>query len=442
MEIYLYETNKKRNSTYIPQNYYVVECDLKDNVSKLRPVLTLIDPAGKFKSCNYCYIPVFARFYWITEIEILDGFNISITCEVDPLASYKNDILDSTLYVLRSSSTYDNNIIDLSYPTKINNQTVNINFISPFLTSSSFKAGSFIFGMLKENSSNHTLGAITYDLYDFHNMTVFIEGLMKAHNALDDVKKSLFNPLQYVKSCMYIPIPFMFLSGNLKESNFIYKTEIKVHIPSHPQAEQRGWYLNTSPFSEFVLNFPPFGSIPLNSAYIVDSSYLTCSIILDVVTGFAYLELFNDSGVMFNRVKCKVGTDVPLAQVSNSIVGFVGGLASSAVSGLMFNTNPVKSSIGVVNGITSALTSLIPRTQTLGSSGEISGTHGDKNLACRFNLITDEDLENNGRPCMKKLKLASLSGFCQVQKGEINVEAMIEEKEAIKNYLESGFYIE
>ena len=52
---------------------------------------------------NYCYIPKFARFYFIDNISGVGG-RIEIKCRVDALHSFKDDILASSQFVLRQQN--------------------------------------------------------------------------------------------------------------------------------------------------------------------------------------------------------------------------------------------------------------------------------------------------------------------------------------------------
>lgn len=52
---------------------------------------------------NYFYIPKFARFYFITNIET-EGSHVVISGKCDVLTTFKNDILNSTQYIVRQEN--------------------------------------------------------------------------------------------------------------------------------------------------------------------------------------------------------------------------------------------------------------------------------------------------------------------------------------------------
>ena len=70
---------------------------IKDNTNIVSPTIT-VQYNADLLTCNYCYIPVFNRYYFVNSIE-LDGDILVI------VMSFKNDILSSKVRVIRSSSS-------------------------------------------------------------------------------------------------------------------------------------------------------------------------------------------------------------------------------------------------------------------------------------------------------------------------------------------------
>lgn len=78
---------------------------LTDATNILYPVISLDYDGGVLTSgYNYCYIPAFNRYYYITGISCDDGKRIFITCSIDPLNTYKSGILSAPVNVVRSQS--------------------------------------------------------------------------------------------------------------------------------------------------------------------------------------------------------------------------------------------------------------------------------------------------------------------------------------------------
>lgn len=64
---------------------------------------------------NYCYIAKLGRYYFIDTIKT-DGGLVIMELSVDPLQSFKSDILGSTQYVIRSEKWPNRKIVDSLLP--------------------------------------------------------------------------------------------------------------------------------------------------------------------------------------------------------------------------------------------------------------------------------------------------------------------------------------
>ena len=104
MQITLY-TNKsdKRTLNKTLVELSAVEIILKNDTDITRPVISLNSdflPPG----ANYCYIPEFARYYYLTEQRVLIGRMLEITLAIDVLMSWRAQILESTAIAVRSTN--------------------------------------------------------------------------------------------------------------------------------------------------------------------------------------------------------------------------------------------------------------------------------------------------------------------------------------------------
>ena len=111
-----YNFNKKENSTERPSGsgttYNVV---LKDGCSIERPAIELNSKPSSFYT--YAYISDFSRYYYVSDWNYFRG-TWTASLSVDVLATFKSQIGASSVYVLRSSNTYDPEIKDTLYPLK------------------------------------------------------------------------------------------------------------------------------------------------------------------------------------------------------------------------------------------------------------------------------------------------------------------------------------
>ena len=128
MDIYLTNFAKPDNSTGRPatnsMNHFSGQIKSDCSIQNPAIVLDMIEfNEQELAKFNYAYIPLFHRYYWITDIKWVRGlFEYSMT--VDVLASFRDTIGAAELYVLRAYQTsggaaaFDGNIIDNMYPVR------------------------------------------------------------------------------------------------------------------------------------------------------------------------------------------------------------------------------------------------------------------------------------------------------------------------------------
>lgn len=75
------------------ENGVVINGALRDRTSVLNPVVTI--KSNEIPIYNYCYIPMFKRYYFITDIESVNNGLVKIECKVDVLTSFANEIKNS-----------------------------------------------------------------------------------------------------------------------------------------------------------------------------------------------------------------------------------------------------------------------------------------------------------------------------------------------------------
>ena len=176
-----------------------------------------------------------------------------------------------------------------------------------------------------------------------------------------DLTKALFNPYQYCVSCMWFPLTmplgesvaqlaFGWWTVPVEDSAsvvtagldtmYIYRS---FAVPKHPQAAERGSFLNISPYSRYTLYFPPFGEIALDGNKIGDAATIYAKVLIDAYTGAGYLYVSTDDpgdnldGMASNIIavsSAQIGVPVSLAQLSYETVDSVGQLVSTAITGL------------------------------------------------------------------------------------------------------------
>ena len=94
---------------------------IKEDISIMDPIFYLKDfqyfnPA----TANYCYISDLDRYYYITDIVILDQSLYEIHCHVDVLKSFASGIRSNSAVIARQQNNYDLYLPDGVFKSKSN----------------------------------------------------------------------------------------------------------------------------------------------------------------------------------------------------------------------------------------------------------------------------------------------------------------------------------
>lgn len=470
-DIRLFKFSKRNNSTKRPAagSGSLFKCTFKQGSGLIYPSVIIDMGLNEAPDFNYAYIPDFDRYYWLTDA-VNRGPVWQFNLKVDPLASWKDTIGGTLLYVLRSSAESNGNIYDTYYPATADVSFGSGSAASPWAGGSStdISQGVFICGIVSGSAS---VGSISYHAISPGGFASLCGALLDdsllensgfdINDASLPLQKSLVDPLQYIRSCIWLPISEADISGQSQLGLKVWDWNIpaipntKVNmtqgydsltltltIPKHPQ-QARGSYLNLSPYSTYWLNFPPFGVIELDGTALKGYSVITCEVCIDFITGSGTLYIYAGS-TLINRIDGRVGVNINLSQVTRDYLAAATSTVKAASSGIMDAIwgNWAGAVNEAASGIESTVRAMVPKLNTMGGNGSFSSLYGTPSLYAQFMKIADEDLEHNGRPLCAKRTPAALGGFIQVLDGDISAPASSEELGEIRGYLESGFYFE
>lgn len=463
--------SKKENSTKQPASGSGVSYTnvlLKDETSILNPVLKVavssmpVPTVAPVNTMTYCYIPKFNRYYFITDWVYNQGI-WECSLAVDVLASFKTAIGSMSAYIERSASAYNGSIIDKLYPANTDYDIAYISLAAAYLGVDP-GGGSYVVGVV--NSEANTAGAITYyamsqtqlanllaymfgnDIWNASGITEVSQGFFK----------SMFNPMQYIVSCQWLPFAataFGSTTGTIyigyynsgitatKVTSLYQKGYLTGTLTNHPQAASRGSYLNYAPYTNITLYIPPFGSIPIDTAFLKNGNYLYCPYWVDHITGEATIQIsissYNDrvaTNVCAER-SAKMGVPIQLAQVmadySHTIQTMQSGL-SGGVAGI------IAGALGAT--VQSALDAKFPQVSTSGSNGSFMSNHIEALAILQHTKIVDGDNTDFGRPLMAVRTINTLSGYIKCGEAHPAIPCLQEELTTITNFLTSGFFYE
>ena len=158
--------------------------------------------------------------------------------------------------------------------------------------------------------------------------------------------------MQYIVSCLWFPFSMVMSTdsihvgwweitsvgtGNSKVlSEAVFTRNLVFAVPKHPQAAQRGEYLNMQPFSRYMVNAGPWGSIPIDNIQLIGEDTVTFVMNVDLYTGTGRLSLKAKNVLAYvEDHTAQIGVPIQLGQnLLNQ-----GALCNAATSGVGTVTN-------------------------------------------------------------------------------------------------------
>ena len=534
MQIYVWsDFKKKTNSTKRPTNGTLIEGYYRnsDPLSLLTPVIR-IEANTTTPTWNYCYIPDFGRYYYIAEWTHEEGVWIAqLSCDV--LASYKDEIGNQDMYVLRSSENWDDRIVDTKYPTKVK-RTITTSevrnvilttpanptsmVIDPDVFKKDFSDGSYIMGIYGPEGSGVTYYSLSYQTFiDFTNELMTWD--ITDENGWDlgalgklpkQYAKTVADPLQFIESCTWIPFsqeeylkPGVTPIGQIKLGYYskgitgqihkldlddeMIKCQMYFPIPKHPQASDRGQWLQTSPYSQYTLVLHPFGEFEISGAELIDKANINATWYIDYITCVAMLYLYADN-VFLGCSESTFGVPVKLNQVNIDVRGMVEGAATGVVGAAKAIGGVGKTIVGAATGLKAiatpmSLEQMAKRTAPSSGAGSmIGGGLSDiasgaaqsvggfadayeaaqpkikskggvgtylpfgagvfPRLIGEFAEIVDEFNRDLGRPLCRVRKPKDIPGYIIAENGYIDTVGTAAETDKVAQYVCGGFFYE
>lgn len=456
IDVNFYTFDKKPNSTKRPTEAAVTyKCNLIEPTSFTSPDIALTVEA-KPTAYNYAYIPEFSRYYFITDWAYSAGL-WRAGLSVDVMASYKNYIGEQKQYVLRSAARSDGNIADTMYPTKSSPTIISEAYTDEETGNnftSKFSEGTYVVGII--NSDSNAVGCVSYYVFNNSQFRAFCEALMGSsswvYNGIEEIgeelTRALFNPFQYVASCIWLPIKHVGTSGRVDSIKYGWWTlntpasryssgrimPAYFDIPKHPQSA-RGAYLNGAPFSRYMLTWACFGQFPLDPDIMAISKRLIVECSIDGISGTGVMHIRTDEALIMTT-QVQVGVPIQIAQMAVDYWG----AATSAVSSIAkIATGHIGSGIAAIGDVAS---NAMPQLSTSGKNGGAEAFYWKPTLSATFYHVVDDDNEHLGRPLCQDVKPSSIPGYMLCADVELEIPCTHPELENIVSTMEAGFYYE
>lgn len=465
MKIELYNFAKKKNSTIQPdaQHAKVLDGTFQKNQDICNPVVRIVTTDGKIGGYNYAFIHELGdRYYFVNKIVSVAEEISDLYLEVDPLATYKEELLEQTFYVSRSYSDYDTRVIDRHYPTLPGNAQFAQRAVD-WLVTPEAENQVYSIGIIGGKGSS----GVTYGLIAEQYLRQLMSFMFNADNfsdvISDEVVKTFFNPSQYIASCNYIPFNYSYYGQHTAQTIKLgwFETNVPYSVPQIPivvlptvtieipfPLDDHTDFRNFSPYTEYRLLIPFVGYVPINSNLLIDNANLEISGICDLSTGQGMIRIKGkEKNIVLTELTCNMMPPIAIAQshVNYSVTSAIGALLSydGGNWGLVsdFGSDIAKKAEDIGDAILASQT----QASTIGSQGNIGQTIFNNKIvfqSFRKSLVT-RDRADFGAPLMAPRKLSNLNGYCEIISAHFrSTKALEPERDAVNNYLEGGFYIE
>lgn len=480
MEAILFNFSKRLNSTKRPVDASGVTINvfIKQNVPKgqsssqsgtetflSHPTLWV---QGDYTEYNYMKFK--GRYYFIRDVQFTINNATVIYGEIDVLATYKDDILNTTAFVAYSSSNFSANINDQRIAQEVTKHR-NVGTVLSNLFVGSHNAGCYIV-----NVANDQNGVSSYAL-DEDDFNYLVCSLMTANdNIISKLDMQFSGAMGGIASARYVPIARSnFDQGYTQEDIHIgdfatgangYLTDgyvregVTIPIP---------WYYNdfrrNSNFTRITLDLPFIGSVDISSDNLVGRDSLTVECVINAVTGIINYGIWirDDDNVnqLLATYSGELGRQVPIA---SSQVNAVGALQSGVAAGASATVGFVKNQAapeamagygGGLMAIAAALGLAVGamvafNKQDLSILGGFGGGFGEVLFNHYYITVTSivsrtEPTELTalyGRPCAKVVRIGTLSGYVETKGFCLNNNALSGMKKEVNEKMNAGVYIE
>lgn len=437
MEILTFSNFSKRiNSTKIPIDADGVSKSvvLKDGTSIYNPVFTLNS------NDSIVYVKAFGLYYYVSDIVHVRQNVLEVHCRIDVMSSYRSQILNSTAYVIYSSSNYNTNIIDTRLSSN-NESIVNYSTLSLFTVVTNYivnyvgtDGSSIVFS--NEDEFNDLITAI--------NNTDFLDSILV--NPTDYFSKLYNSVTDCIKSAFSVPVSIA--KGSVKQP-VLGKDYVVTKAVGNAVPDLTNWsgtisipwnfsdFRNRSQFTSLILYLPGYGMIELNSDDYNGKTSISISASLSNLSGDLVYYVGNTA-----VCKCNIATPIQIGNISSNGLGAI---SSGVAAGLSYATG---NEFGAIMSGFNAVTSLMSRSVgSVGINGGFSSFAIEPKIVL-YAISHDTNVEPSnlsstaGRPLNEQVYISSLKGYCQTVNANVSAPTSEENINRINAIMNGGFFIE
>lgn len=468
-----YMFNKRKNSLKTPTTADISisgEVLLKQSTSIHEPVFIMaVGEADMFKARESNYCSWNNTLYWVEDVIITSNTHVEFHCKEDVLGTYKNEILLTTAYIVRSSNKGLASIVDEMITPRTNS----------LLGQSAISLDNDIFtdkprfqiGIMNNAQGKNYLGAplsiASYYQLDYDQVKDLKDDLMNP-NVFDQLKQffagDLFSSIVSTQlTCGYISTS----SSNIKINDIELPTAQGRLVTSGDNVNKTytidvnsvySDFRKRSPYTQAELYLPFVGIITLDMAKLYNFSVLTIEVHLEIITGGIIYEVYGnvpnstEALVLFGTYSGCCSSDLPIARSSSNISGLLAGTIQMA-SGMALSVataHPVTTIMGMssfASGVNTFMEGMRQTIQTGGSMSTAVAAQADLSIqlniwSCATSCNPIDLNEKYGNPCHAVYRINELTGYCQTQGFSLSALATAHELDEVNALMDGGVYIE
>ena len=444
--------NKRKNSTKRPSGGHKRNVVLLDDVSLYSPIFQ--SEYWDYND-NYCYWA--NRYYYVTDVVTLRQNLFEVHCEIDPLATWKADIMATTAFVTFSTSDYDIGIPDYRLsgdPITITKSTsaevfpgLGEEFVISYVGTDSTPTLGLSYSNLEalqgEMMSNKCVKTITNwatSIIKQSDETVYAGNIVPSllGSTSNSITRCIFTPKFHSIGTKRIVLAGGYVPTNNVSGDIPSHTYSETYNISIPWAFGAGDFRNRAQFTNMTIYLPGYGFLALNADNYQGQGSISVQATLDSYVGeITYLVGGKAKATCSISYPVQVGTS-QVGNVPNAVTG-----VAQAVSGAMAE-NPVGTAMGAYNAVRSFMAT---DASSIGSAGGSSAFNAHTKItlvlmAHNTNVEPSTVAGTIGRPLNAVRQIGKLSGYVQTADVEVPTTAPDEYKTVINDSLNGGMYIE
>ena len=470
MQITLYKNfNKRQNSTKQPANGTQMTVVMKQGCSVENPVF-LID--GVDLDYNYCLFN--GRYYYINDMKLSKNNIYELSCTVDLLATYKTEIGNYTGYIERASDDYDPYLYDPCIIAKREIiQPVQAETQIPFFDS----VGSYIFPCMNRYGIEIFC---TQNLADFgelfmpgtYGLTDFTDWLKSGLATLTDLSEKLgkviwvpFTPSQLDAQTVAAGSPVSIGTISFTLDHDLYKISplsLKESLGVFQIQKPSGYYGDfrdcSGDWTQYTLYIPGVGTVPLDPVIVGSPDVsLYPYIYFEPENGdfTVRIDAFENYGTQAQS-RCRLGvykgnmsavvpwgdSQFAIKETGGNIIGGLTGMVGGITSGNY--AGAVASAVGGVVGGTVQAFSGANAASMYSYGGGLASAKELKTFVFSQIPLAAADIPSRemGRPLCRVEQIGTHTGFVKMGNANVSIPGFGEEKAALNNILNGGFYYE